>query len=446
MKVRFLLISMLLVGRALAEAPSGYAYGWPLILPGEGPAWQVELGPEVHAASVDPRLGDVEVFDAHGRPVPAGPLDPDPSFLPAVWGVVPVFELRRGVDDDAASVRLRIDRPGPGSVRVDAAWEEGKGDAPPVDYLLDLRRVETAVSAIEIEGQGAFRYRFAVEASDDLETWRAVVPSASVLRVLQDAEVLEKLRVEIPATRSSYLRLRTFSGEIPRGFVARVRTTSDPSSLRAPVRWVQARLVRESVEDVQGRRVGVHVYEIDGFMPVERLRLEPAAERSLAEVRVLAERGDDSPVEVTRFSAIDVAGLVVARDEVKFGPVAARTWRLESSPPLSGPPKLMLGYRPLRLVFLAQGRGPYLLVAGSRHHRRTDAPIAALLLEAARSQGFPWEPPAALLGERVVLEGEGARRKPVPWQRYVLWGVLVAGAGLVVLLGVGMLRKNSRDT
>jgi len=114
-------------------------------------------------------------------------------------------------------VRLRIDRPGPGSVRVDAAWEEGKGDAPPVDYLLDLRRVETAVSAIEIEGQGAFRYRFAVEASDDLETWRAVVPSASVLRVLQDAEVLEKLRVEIPATRSSYLRLRTFSGEIPRG-------------------------------------------------------------------------------------------------------------------------------------------------------------------------------------------------------------------------------------
>lgn len=217
MKVRFLLISMLLVGRALAEAPSGYAYGWPLILPGEGPAWQVELGPDVHAASVDPRLGDVEVFDAHGRPVPAGPLDPDPSFLPAVWGVVPVFELRRGVDDDAASVRLRIDRPGPGSVRVDAAWEEGKGDAPPVDYLLDLRRVETAVSAIEIEGQGAFRYRFAVEASDDLETWRAVVPSASVLRVLQDAEVLEKLRVEIPATRSSYLRLRTFSGEIPRG-------------------------------------------------------------------------------------------------------------------------------------------------------------------------------------------------------------------------------------
>jgi len=39
MKVRFLLISMLLVGRALAEAPSGYAYGGPLILPGEGPAW-----------------------------------------------------------------------------------------------------------------------------------------------------------------------------------------------------------------------------------------------------------------------------------------------------------------------------------------------------------------------------------------------------------------------
>lgn len=445
MKARWFFLALLFGGHALAEGPADYAYGWPLVTEGEGPAWQVELGPEVYAASVDPLLRDVEVFDSRGRAVPAGPLVQDASLLPPTVEAVPVFELRRGLDDDAASLRLRIDGASPGALRVDAAWSEAK-DAPVVlDHLLDLRRIRSAVDGLVIVGEGAFRFRFAVEASEDLERWRSVVPSASVLRIARGEEILERLEVELPATHSSFLRLRTLEGEPPQEFVAKVRIGPEASRLLAPLRWVEAQLVTDTVE---GERVGVHVYEIPGPLPVERLRLVPSEGASLANVRVKAQSQPDAPaIEVTRFPlmGVDVGGVALPPEDVRFTAVSATTWRLESSPPLPAPPKLSLGYRPLRLVFLAQGSAPYLLVAGSLRQRRTDAPISALLFEVGKRQGKPWEPPAARLGERIVLEGEAARREPVPWRRYVLWGVLVAGAGLVAVLGLGVLRRSGRE-
>lgn len=62
-----------------------------------------------------------------------------------------------------------------------------------------------------------------------------------------------------------------------------------------------------------------------------------------------------------------------------------------------------------------------------------------------KRQGQPWEPPVARLGERITLEGEAALREPVHWQRHLLWVVLVAGAGLVALLGFTVLRKGARE-
>src|SRR5690606_29924175 len=163
----------------------------------------------------------------------------------------------------------------------------------------------------------------------------------------------------------SFLRLRTLEGEPPQEFVAKVRIGPEASRLLAPLRWVEAQLVTDTVE---GERVGVHVYEIPGPLPVERLRPVPSGGASwanaragapaLANVRVEAQSQPDAPaIEVTRFPlmGVDVGGVALPPEDVRFTAVSATTWRLESSPPLPAPPKLSLGYRPLRLVFLAQG-------------------------------------------------------------------------------------------
>lgn len=228
----------------------------------------------------------------------------------------------------------------------------------------------------------------------------------------------------------------------------KLRLAPESSRLQAPLRWVEARLLQDTVETIAGERVGVHMYEISGPLPVERLRLAPSSEASLAKVRVRAQGPFDSQAtEVASFAVmgLDVDGMALPPADERFRAVSATKWRVESTPLLPAPPKLTLGYRPLRLVFLAQGRGPYLLAAGSSQRRRTDAPTSTLLLEVGKRQGQPWEPPVARLGERITLEGEAALREPVRWQRHLLWVVLVAGAGLVALLGFTVLRKGARE-
>ena len=61
-------------------------------------------------------------------------------------------------------------------------------------------------------------------------------------------------------------------------------------------------------------------------------------------------------------------------------PARDRQWRLTATNgTVTQPPALRVGYRPEVVVFLAQGRAPYALVAGSAVAARADAPLPRLL-------------------------------------------------------------------
>src|SRR5439155_26574619 len=92
----------------------------------------------------------------------------------------------------------------------------------------------------------------------------------------------------------------------------------------------------------------------------------------------------------------------------------ARDWRIEFATPLEHAPTLSLASHPDRFVFLAQGTGPYRLVAGSGRARRGDYPVDAALASLRATQGSNWQPPLAALGARATLSGEAALAVPAP--------------------------------
>lgn len=60
------------IGTAHAGSPNDYARRWPLETTGDRPAWQFEPDAAVLAALQDPNFGDLQVFDAAGKPMPTG--------------------------------------------------------------------------------------------------------------------------------------------------------------------------------------------------------------------------------------------------------------------------------------------------------------------------------------------------------------------------------------
>src|SRR5690606_15324200 len=122
-----------------------------------------------------------------------------------------------------------------------------------------------------------------------------------------------------------------------------------------------------------------------------------------------------------------------------------RTLRIDSATALIPPPRLTAGYRPARLIFLAEGNGPFVLALGSATTRYPDTPIDAALASLRTRYGKDWQPAAASLGVARASAGEQALRAPpvaYNWKRGLLWAALILAAAIVGGMSIALLRGN----
>jgi hypothetical protein len=136
-------------------------------------------------------------------------------------------------------------------------------------------------------------------------------------------------------------------------------------------------------------------------------------------------------------------------DYVLTAPLAAREWRLRSPVVLNPTPVVEVAYLPDRFVFLAQGRGPYALVAGSRSARRTSLPVEQALAPLRARLGNDWAPPVAILGARTAAAGTAAYAKqetPTDWRGWLLWAFLIVGAAIVGGFALSLLRAPKAES
>ena len=133
------------------------------------------------------------------------------------------------------------------------------------------------------------------------------------------------------------------------------------------------------------------------------------------------------------------------------GRVGDQAWRLQqvSGAALAAAPPLRLGYQTGSVLFLAQGRAPYRLVAGSALASANHADLEPMLAELRTRRGAQWQPSSAALGLGSALAGDAAYM-PAPiardWKSLVLWGVLALGALLVGGLALSLLRGQAKPT
>ncbi len=480
MSMRWLTSACALLATLAAQAAprDDYAYAWPLQTAGESAAWQVELTPEVYAVITRADLGDIEVINAAGEAVPIAP-HPIPLAATTRENLVtpPLFSLPSAsanapnANDDA--IRMNIQRAPDGRLQaldVTTSAPHGEARKPPRDWLLDASAMREPLAGLRIDWESApgtagnATPQFSVSASDDLQQWRSLVANAALLHLEQDGNTLDRHEIAFAGIRAAYLRVRRLDAgiELP-ALDVKVRTVTHSTAAQAGRQWLQATFDGADTHHVDAARLPpsdgnstvAYRYHLPAALAIETIRVALADDNSLARISVLSHarvQNEKSPLWTQRMNGIafrlhqDDAS-VDNDDFAVSSDGREQDWRIEVTTPLAHAPALSVAYRPDRFVFLAQGAGPYRLVAGSARTHRGDYPVETALAPLRAKLGQDWQPPLAMLGQRETLQGERAlvaappAPKPFDWRSALLWIVLIGAAALVGGLALSLLRK-----
>ena len=444
---KFLIALCVLPVIAAAQAPAPYAKRWPLVLAAEqAGAYRVVLDREVYATTAWPDLRDIDVIDAHGKPVAAALFGPEqPTALPARRIVVPWFPLPASPQDVAGPSRVSAQFGENGRiVRIEADGGGTSAAGPARAFLVDLSSIRDNAEALEFTWDSGTprEARYRVEGSQDLQAWEVVQERATLVELQRGSQRL--LRDEVPIRGGlRYVRFVPLDAS-PALPIREVRVRLDAVHQRQAVQWSELRGRRFSEQGVEG-----YAYESDGRYPITLADLA-MDDYAVGEWMLESRDANEVPwrLRAGPWVAYRVGGdnpSASPAQPISSGPQRDRYWRLRNRSALpQQAPTLRLGYRPDVMVFLAQGTPPYALVAGSATARRAVVPMPQLVDALRRDRGEEWQPAPAYLSTSATLAGEAALvAPPTPrdWKTWLLWGLLVLGAALVAAFAFSLLRS-----
>lgn len=453
MKLALMLLCLCLSASADAASADDYAYAWPLQTGTDSAAWQVELDADIYGAVHDADLRDIEIVNAAGEAVPMAPRSIQFTTPTANDVDLPLFALPPATGSGAGpgdALQLHIERDANGRLRLlDTVASAAAGAPANADIVLDASALDAGIESLWLDWNHVedVNARFDVGGSDDLQQWRPLAANAVVMSVRQGSSELARHRIVLNGARARYLRLHRLDTGAPLPSLHVRAHVLARSTLIQPARvWVDAQPLPAPAGENPAPGTSSFRYRLPAPLAVAALKLELATDNSLAHVRVSS---GAPPVLHADFTAFRLRqdGTVLVNDEIEIAPTPrTQDWVVESATPLGHAPTLRVAFRPDRFVFLAQGGGPYRLVAGSARARRGNYPVDAALAELRARFGNDWQPPLATLGARAKLLGASAYTPaPAPthrdWKTWLLWTVLVGGAALIGTLAVSLLRK-----
>lgn len=452
--MRSVMICLLLCLVALAAspvsaelAPEQFAYGLPLNISGEQAFYELELPLAVYQSSQRDDLGDIRVFNAAGKIVPHALRSPSNQTQRqnVVTTELPFFPLSRQTQAPDGDLSIHVERTVEGTI-VDVqvnGRENLQSNAATYSYLIDASALKRKIDALELlwaVDSTAFLAEIAVETSKDLVSWEPLTTAAVGRLVYQDFR-LDQNKIVLPRSNSRYLRL-TWPIAQPMAELTKVLVLTEQSSVIE--RPAQRRLLLAS-EAVGERRYRV---DLQGALPVAAVTIVLAGKNSLAAGLLFSSNEIKGPMQ-KRWQGLAYTlttnGSTLTNGAVTMTPTRQRYWDLlisESEAGLSVAPRLEFTWQPDRLVFLAQGAGPYTVAYGNAKVEPTNFHMDALLQRSTAATRQSLQPQQVQPGEAILLGGEeSAARPPLPWKQYILWGVLFLGVLLIGGMSYSLYRK-----
>jgi Protein of unknown function (DUF3999) len=309
-------------------------------------------------------------------------------------------------------------------------------------WLLDASGIKAPLQQLVLDWtseRDGFQ-RFSIEASDDLQHWRAW-GEGQVARLSFADERVEQHEVSLPGQSARYLRLLWKGQAAPTLTSAQLESVS-AHSLPLPLVWSQP---------LSGSRLkaGEYSWQLPSALNVERLRIDLSQPNSLAPVTLSGRRESNQawqPLSSGLLYRLTQNGQDVLQNELQLSGQAVAQLKLEVDERGGGlgveAPTLSFAVRATQLVFLARGEPPFTLALGNSSVKGANLPLSTLIpdysVERLAALGR-----ANVAGEAVVTSPAVAT--PVDagpnWKKLGLWAVLLLGVAALGAMAYSLLRK-----
>lgn len=450
------LLLALLWGGVATAAPlqmQDFAYGIPLQVDGDGAIYSLAVPEQVYRHTLNRDLGDLRVFNGNGEVVPhllqREPLEQPLAARRIEAKLYPLPTQENHPDNE--ELHIAIDREGTlidfyaGNLPLAGA---GAGEY----YLLDASAADSVVERLYLEWDEVAEPLLAqvsVAGSDDLNHWQPLLEKYTVATLFHDGLRLQQDILELPADRHKYYRIHWPPGS--KGIsLRRVELALRPQHAALPG--------ERQVVAPQGEpsRDGHYDFRLDGHFPISGVQLLMPQRNSVVRATLYSRPDENAPWQQRYqglFYDLEQQGQRLRSEPVSLAPLSHPLWRLEvqqSGGGLgSGIPQLELEWHPQRLFFVARGEMPFTLAFGRQQTSGDAAPLDPLLRQINDEETQARLIKSASAGAWFELGGTARLRPippPLPWQKWLLWAVLLGGVVLLALMARSLYRQMSRDT
>lgn len=444
----FVGVSCLLVTALAAATPpsrNDYAKGLSVEATYSQPMIETLLPDDVYRTVTRNDLGDLRVFNAEGIPVPhAFCAAPDSTVPEVAEQQLRVFVLRGREQVYTGSSRVAVETPAGTRVDVQESAPPAAAVVSGLVHIIDARGATEPLRAIRFDwhsSDGVSEVKVRIEASDDLDQWRVIVPTSTLLIARQGGQELRRERIELPRREYQYLRVQRVDGGPPLAINGVIAERVGAAEEIEPV-WFNARRLESKEADVL-------LFDAEHVAPVSYARLRLPQENSSISVSLQSRSDEEFPWRSRWSGESYVIVADTARREsppARFEPTPDRYWRVQilKDPQVYQGSLLELGYRPTRLRFLAQGPGPFTVAFGSRRAEISRPAVCDDLLSDVSAADRERMVEVGYPGQILPLGGDEALKpvpKKTPLRVVVLWGVLVVGVALLVGMALSLLKR-----
>ena len=448
-------IAALLLVATASAAPlqmDDFAYGIPLQVDGDGAIYSLPMPAEVYRRALRTDLGDLRVFNGHGEVVPhllqreslRQPLAPRRIAaklypLPTQGSEPADEELHIAIDKDGTLIDFyggRLPLQGAGSGEY---------------YLLDASEADAPVERLHLQWAAVTEPLLAqvsVYGSDDLNHWQSLVNKRTIAALHHQGFQLEQHSLTLPARRMKYYRIHW-----------------PPGSKGVPLRQVELELHAEDaplpgektllLPQGEASHEGDYYFSLDGHFPISGISLL-MPQRNTAVRASLYSRSDDTAPWQRRYQGLfydlEREGHRLRSESLSLPALSHAEWRLEvpqSGGGLgSGLPQLELEWHPQRLLFVARGETPFTLAFGRQQTEADAVAIDPLLRRIGDDETQTRFIKSARADQWFELGGKARLSPappPLPWQKWLLWAVLLVGVLILVLMVRSLYRQMRRD-
>ncbi len=460
------LLPILLLSTALSAAeptPQDFAEGID-ITPDDNRALQwIGMPESYYRQSLRRGGGDLRVYNQAGQIVPhkiEQPVDRSEYQQQQPLAYFPVYGRSR---TDLDSLSLQIERSADGSlINIESQNQQAIADDQVIAYIIDVSKANAAAEQASLkrlmfewaEPEYGFINGLQVSASNDLEQWSSVTANQSLSRLDYAGQSLGKSHIDVAAASSSnYLRL-SWPSEQPSLQVTAISGGYAWSKLTDGMRQQHLLLpMTFNAESDDTLESGAYRFNTGGQFPLEQLSLVAIQEgQNEYYAGRLYSRADKDKTwtargRVEQFRLNAEAGMVSSEPQTIDG-IRDPHWLIRfeypQQFPAGGAPAVRLGWRPERLLFLAQGQPPYTLAYGNPNVSPIKTSQSNWLGNLPEGVQAADATASAALGSVYALGGPPVAQETeqqIPWDEVLLWGILITGVLLMFWMASRLYRQ-----